>query len=91
MHRRHLKPLRVAVALSILAGLMAAFTDFRGLVPARLAHWLTAVQFTSALLALGRSHLKIVYELTPRPNAGENESKHVQRTNYPHMPFHRKE
>ena len=53
MHRRHLKPLRVAVALSILAGLMAVFTDFRGLVPARLAHWLTAVQFTSALLALG--------------------------------------
>jgi ferredoxin len=53
MRRRHLKPLRVAVALVFLAGLSAAFVDFRGLVPPRLAHWLAVVQFTPALLALG--------------------------------------
>ena len=53
MRRRHLKPLRVAVALVFLAGLTAAFADFRGLVPARLGHWLAAVQFTPSLLALG--------------------------------------
>ena len=53
MRRRHLKPLRVVVALVFLAGLTAAFVDFRGIVPARLAHWLAVVQFTPALLALG--------------------------------------
>ncbi len=53
MPRRHLKPLRVAVALVVLAGLTAAFVDFRGLVPVRIAHWLAAIQFTPALLALG--------------------------------------
>ena len=53
MPRRLLKPLRVGVALVFLAGLTAAFADFRGLVPVGLAHWLAAVQFTPALLALG--------------------------------------
>lgn len=53
MRRRHLKPLRVGVALVFLAGLTAAFVDFRGLVPSWLSHWLATVQFTPALLALG--------------------------------------
>jgi polyferredoxin len=50
---RLLKPLRVAVALVFLTGLTAGLADFRGLVPARAVHWLAAVQFTPALLALG--------------------------------------
>ena len=53
MPRRLLKPLRLGVALVFLAGLTAAFADFRGLVPAGLAHRLAAIQFTPALLALG--------------------------------------
>lgn len=51
MRRRHLKPLRIGVALIFLVGLTAGFADFRGLVPARLVHGLAAVQFTPALLA----------------------------------------
>lgn len=55
MWRRWLKPLRVGIALVFLFGLSAAFVDFRGLMPARLSHWLAAVQFTPALCALGTS------------------------------------
>jgi ferredoxin len=57
MRRRWLKPLRVGIALVFLAGLTAAFVDFRGMMPARLSHWLAAVQFTPSLLALGSGPL----------------------------------
>ncbi len=53
MRRRHLKPLRVGIALVFVAGLTAGFMDFRGLMPAHVVHWLAAVQFTPALLAAG--------------------------------------
>lgn len=49
--RRWLKPLRVALALVSLGVLTAAFLDFRGLVPASLAHWFAAVQLGPAALA----------------------------------------
>lgn len=49
--RRWLKPLRLAFALVVLGGFVAAFVDFRGLVPASLAGSLAAVQFGPALLA----------------------------------------
>jgi ferredoxin len=60
MRRRHLKPLRVGIALVFLAGLTAAFVDFRGLVPAAAGHWLAAVQFTPALFALGTGTAALV-------------------------------
>lgn len=49
--RRWLKPLRVAIALVFLGVLTAAFLEFRGLVPARLAHAFAAVQLGPAALA----------------------------------------
>lgn len=49
--RRWLKPLRVSVALIFLAVLLAAFLDFRGVVPPSLAHSLAALQFGPAALA----------------------------------------
>ncbi|HVZ63855.1 MAG TPA: 4Fe-4S dicluster domain-containing protein [Lacunisphaera sp.] len=52
MRRRGLKILRVALAAVVFAGLAAAFLDFRGLVPAPLAHWLAAIQFVPALVVL---------------------------------------
>jgi len=55
MRRSPLKPVRLAIAVVVLAGFTAALLDFRGLVPARVAHWLAAVQFTPSLLALGSS------------------------------------
>jgi len=51
--RRHwLRSVRWGFAAVVLAGLTAAFVDFRGLVPAPLAHWLAAVQFVPAAVAL---------------------------------------
>ncbi|HVT72247.1 MAG TPA: 4Fe-4S dicluster domain-containing protein [Lacunisphaera sp.] len=38
------------MAAFVLAGLTAAFLDFRGLVPASLAHWLAAIQFVPAVV-----------------------------------------
>lgn len=49
--RRWLKPLRVALALVFLAVLTAAFLDFRGVVPASLAHWFASAQLGPAALA----------------------------------------
>lgn len=48
---RWLKPLRVALALVFLAVLAAAFLDFRGIVPASVAHWFAGVQLGPATLA----------------------------------------
>jgi len=51
--RRHwLRTVRWVLAGALLAGLTGAFLDFRGLVPAPLAHWLAAVQFLPSLVAL---------------------------------------
>jgi ferredoxin len=50
--RRLLKPLRLLLGLLVLAGFVAAFTDFRGLVPDAVARGLAALQFTPALLVL---------------------------------------
>lgn len=52
MRRRGLKVLRVALAAVVFAGLAGAFLDFRGLVPAPLAHWLAAIQFVPAAVVL---------------------------------------
>jgi len=49
--RRWLKPLRGTVAAAFFVVLAAAFLDFRGLMPAPLAHWLAALQFGPAALA----------------------------------------
>ncbi len=48
---RWLKPLRVALALVFLVVLAAAFLDFRGALPASVAHWFAAVQLGPAALA----------------------------------------
>ncbi|MBA4138762.1 MAG: hypothetical protein C0518_15765 [Opitutus sp.] len=48
--RRWLKPLRVLLGLIVLAGLTAAFVDFRGLIPAPVAHALASLQLAPALL-----------------------------------------
>ncbi len=48
---RWLKPIRVTLAFVFLAVLAAAFLDFRGAVPASLAHWFAAVQLGPATLA----------------------------------------
>ena len=53
MRRHGLRIVRVAVAAVIFTALTAALVDFRGLMPARAVHWLAAVQFTPALMALG--------------------------------------
>jgi ferredoxin-type protein NapF len=53
MARRHgLKVVRAGLAVAVLAVLAAAFLDFRGAVPAPLAHALAAVQFVPSALAL---------------------------------------
>jgi ferredoxin len=50
--RRHLKPLRVTIALLVLGAFTAGFADFRGVAPVRqLAHWLAELQFMPALIA----------------------------------------
>jgi polyferredoxin len=60
MRLRWLKPLRVAVALTFLAGLTAAFVDFRALIPGVVGHALAQVQFTPALVALGAGGVSAV-------------------------------
>ena len=52
MRRHWLKYTRAALAIAILALFAAAFVDFRGLVPGRLAHAFASVQFVPAALAV---------------------------------------
>ncbi len=52
MRRHWLKYARAALAVAVLAAALAAFVDFRGLVPAPLAHALASVQFLPAAVAL---------------------------------------
>jgi len=52
MRSHWLKRLRVLAAFVVLAGLFAAFLDFRELVPAPLAHGLAAIQFVPSMVAL---------------------------------------
>jgi len=47
-----LRHARIAVALVVLAGFTAAFSDFRHLLPAGLAHWLASTQLVPSLVAL---------------------------------------
>jgi len=52
MQGRWLKPFRAAAACVVLVGLFAAFADFRGMVPASLAHSLASIQFVPSMVAL---------------------------------------
>ncbi|MFI5336374.1 MAG: 4Fe-4S binding protein [Opitutales bacterium] len=52
MRRRGLKFLRAALATAVLAGLAAAFLDFRAAMPPAAGHLLAAVQFLPSAVAL---------------------------------------
>lgn len=52
MWRLRLKPMRVAAALLVCGALTAAMMDFREAVPPSVGHWLAAVQFMPAVIAL---------------------------------------
>ena len=52
MSSRLLKWLRIVVALAVFAALTAAFVDFRELVPWKIGHWLSEIQFVPSLVAL---------------------------------------
>jgi polyferredoxin len=49
---RLLKWLRIVVALAVFAALTTAFVDFRELVPWKIGHWLSEIQFVPSLVAL---------------------------------------
>lgn len=57
MRASALKRLRLGVGIVLLAALTLALADFRELVPANVAHWLAAVQFVPATVALATGAL----------------------------------
>lgn len=49
---RFLRRGRVAIGLVVFLGMLAAFVDFRDVVPLPVGHWLASIQFTPSLVAL---------------------------------------
>jgi len=49
---RLFRKVRIALGLAVFLGLLAAFIDFRNLVPLSVGHWLASIQFTPSVVGL---------------------------------------